>query len=96
MFAVCVTITLKPNAAEAFMPHMLANARNSLASEPGCLQFDVCLDPQNPRMVFLYELYDSPDGFQAHLETDHYRSFDAAVARMIDRKAIQKFAEVHR
>ena len=42
---VAVAFRLKPGTAGDFLPHMRAQARNSLDREPGCLQFDVCLDP---------------------------------------------------
>jgi quinol monooxygenase YgiN len=41
---------------QAFMPLMVDNARASREQEPGCRQFDVCLDPAAPNVAFPYEI----------------------------------------
>ncbi len=68
--------------------------RSVLKDEPGCRQFDVCTDPDRPGDVFLYELYDDADAFQAHLQTPHFKSFDAKVAGMIAQKTVRTYAKV--
>jgi len=42
VYVVTVAFEIRPEAAAAFLPLMLENARASLAKEPGCLRFDVC------------------------------------------------------
>ena len=64
-------------------------ARRSLADEPGCLTFDVCHDPENPRVVILYEIYRSRADFDAHLATPHFTSFDSASAPMVRSKSVR-------
>jgi len=93
-FAVCVTFTLRPDAAQAFLPLMTANAQASLANEPGCTRFDVLTDPARPDEVFLYELYDDSAAFKVHLDSAHFKAFDAAVADMIADKVVRTFTEV--
>lgn len=95
MFAVTVTFTLMPGAKDAFLPKMVENASTSLREEPGCLQFDVCLG-SDPETVFLYEVYDNSAAFDAHLESTHFKSFDASVAGMIAYKVVHQFSEVIR
>jgi quinol monooxygenase YgiN len=73
---------------------MTGNARTSLASEPGCRQFDVCTDPARPDDVFLYELYDDETAFKAHLESAHFKQFDNQTAGMIVTKTIRTYAKV--
>lgn len=94
--AVCVAIRLHPGQAEAFLPMMRANARASLAREPGCRAFDLCTDPDRPEAVFLYELYDDAAAFAAHMATDHFREFDAATAGMIAEKRVEQWPRVAR
>lgn len=94
MYAVTVTFTIAPDRMQDFLPLMLANAETSLADEPGCRQFDVCTDPDLPDQLFLYEIYDDRAAFDAHLQSDHFRSFDAQVAGMIADKAVRCWAEV--
>lgn len=94
MFAVVVTLTLKPETVVAFMPLMLANAAASL-KEDGCSQFDVCTDPTRPDEVLLYETYDTAVDFQHHLKTAHFLSFDAGTAEMLATKDVRTFNTVH-
>jgi quinol monooxygenase YgiN len=94
MYAVCVTFKLKPDQSDAFMPLMRANARASLQQEAGCHQFDVLSDPAKPDCVFLYELYADRTAFDAHLNSTHFKTFDAVSAAMIAQKDVQTWGEV--
>ena len=93
MYAVTVTFTLNEGRLGDFLPPMMANARASL-QEPACRQFDVCTDPERPDTVFLYEVYDDLAGFQAHMETAHFKSVGAKVDGMIADKHLVCFSEV--
>jgi (4S)-4-hydroxy-5-phosphonooxypentane-2,3-dione isomerase len=95
MFAVVVTIRVQPIEWEAFLRLMQANAKASLADEPGCHHFDVCQDAQRPNEVFLYELYTDQDAFKAHLQAPHYLSFNDATAPMISEKIVQTYMQVN-
>ena len=88
MFVVTVKFTLAEGAAEAFMPLMHAQAKNSMALEPDCHHFDVCAVPDNPRTVFLYELYSDEAAFKVHLASDHFIKFDADVADLVADKQV--------
>ena len=96
MFAVIVTFQIVPSKRESFLPLMRENARTSLAEEPGCHVFDICTDPDRPEEVFLYELYSSPEAFQVHLNSAHFKAFDALVAPMVAAKAVATYREVAR
>ena len=93
-YAVCVTFTIKPEAWDVFLPLIRANARSSLKNEEGCHRFDVLTDPAYPHEVFLYELYASPAAFDAHLASDHFKSFDAATVGMVAGKAVKRYIQV--
>jgi quinol monooxygenase YgiN len=93
-FAVCVTLQIKPGCMEAFMPLMHENARASLTQEPGCHQFDVAMDASRPDEVFLYETYSDADAFAAHMQTPHFKRFDAAVSDMVLAKDVRTYAQV--
>ena len=94
MFAVVVTLRIKPAFRDSFLSLIYENATASRTDEPGCLQFDVATDPSRPEEVFLYEVYRDPAAFEAHLETAHFRSFDASTADMIAEKQIKTFRSV--
>jgi quinol monooxygenase YgiN len=72
---VIVFFEVKAEFRDAFRKAVLANAAASLRDEPGCVTFDVCEDAKGE--CFLYELYTSPEAFQAHLAMPHFKSFDA-------------------
>ena len=91
MYVVTVEFAIKSGRAEAFRPAMLENARASLADEPGCRQFDVCFDADDPGKCFLYEIYDDSAAFETHLSMAHFKSFDAHVAPMLDSKLVKTF-----
>lgn len=95
-FAVCVTLDLHPGHRDRFLPHMLENARTSLADEPGCHVFDVCTDPDRPDRVFLYELYADAAAFAAHQHMPHYMRFNDTAEEMVAAKTVTTYAQVHR
>lgn len=76
-FVVVVVFEVAAAQAEPFLQLLLANARQSREEEPGCLQFDVCIDPQHDGVFYLYEVYRRRADFSAHLQTDHFRKFAA-------------------
>ena len=89
MFVVTVNFSVKRNQIEQFKPLMLENARLSLELEPGCKQFDVCFDSNEPRECFLYEVYDDRPAFETHLQMPHFKLFDAKVAELLDNKIVK-------
>ncbi len=94
MFAVAVTMEVKPGRMEAFLPLMFENATASLREEAGCRQFDVCRDADRPDTVFLYETYDSPEAFQVHLASPHFKAFDDATGHMLADKQVSTWRDV--
>ena len=95
-YVVAVTFEIVPGQMNAFLPLMRDNAAASVREEPGCRQFDVCSDSNQPDAVFLYEVYDNRAAFDAHLQSPHFRSFDAATASMIAHKVITTFDRADR
>jgi len=41
-------------------------------AEPGCLAYDVYVDPNDSTFAVLVERYESNDAFEAHLATNHF------------------------
>ena len=92
MYVVAVEFELQQSYVAEFISLIRENSETSRRVEPGCQQFDVCIDPTNSAFVFLYELYNDRAAFEAHLATDHFRHFDRVSAAMIRNKKI-KFLE---
>ena len=88
MFAVCVDLTIQQGQMDVFLPLMIANAEASLRDEPGCVQFDVVRPDSDPDLVVLYELYTDAAAFDAHLQTPHFKAFDAQTTAMVQAKSV--------
>lgn len=89
MFAVTVRFDLAPGAAAEFIDRMKRQARDSLEIEESCRHFDICVDSQDESRVFLYELYDDAAAFDAHLASDHFKSFAADVEPLLRQRVIE-------
>ena len=76
----------------AFAGAVAENARSSVALEPGCRQFDVCRDVQDPGLFFLYELYDDAAAVEAHMRCAHFLHFNALTAPWVAGKTVRRFA----
>ncbi len=94
MHVVTVEFAVVAGRGEAFRQAVLANARASREAEPGCRQFDVCVDDADPLRVFLYERYADVAAFAAHLASGHFKAFDAEVAPWVARKTVQHWAQI--
>ena len=92
MYVIIVDFEIDPDQIGAFLPLMAENAAASARDEPGCRQFDVCQDPDNPARMFLYEVYDDRAAFDAHLATPHFIAFDEATTGMIISKTVRPLA----
>jgi len=92
-YVVWVEFDVLPQHVADFRAAVLHNARSSVATEPGCLRFDV-LDAAPPAArIFLYEIYADEAAFKAHLTTEHFHVFDRLSTPWIARKAVT-FANV--
>ncbi len=94
MFVVVVFFEAKPEHVADFKSSILENAAASVRDEPGCRQFDVAQDPARPEQFFLYEIYDDEPAFKAHIETAHFKSFDAASAAWVADKKVMTYGIV--
>ena len=93
-----VTVQFEVDVAQLgpFMQEMVTNARASREREPGCLVFDVCVDPAQPTQVFLYELYTDAAAFEQHKREAHFLSFDRAVTPWLLGKVVRSYTLVDR
>ena len=87
-YAVWVEFDLLPQHVAEFRTAVLLNARTSVATESGCLRFDVLEPVPSAPRVFLYEIYGDEAAFKAHLATAHFQVFDRQSMPWIARKAV--------
>ena len=92
MFVITAEFRLKPDMLDAFMPLMLIQAEKSLADEPGCLVFDVCIEQNDADdIIFLYEVYRDEAAFNFHMETPHYLAFTETISDLVADKSVRRF-----
>jgi quinol monooxygenase YgiN len=94
MFVVVVEFEVQPDARDRFLELIVENAATSRRLEPGCRQFDVCLDPNAPATVLLYETYDDRQAFDRHLTLPHFLAFDAAASSLVLSKRVRLFDRI--
>ncbi len=91
MFAVFVTIEIRPEHRDVFITRMKQQAKDSLDKEPNCGIFEVWTSSKRPNVVQLYEVYTDAAAFDAHLLSAHFKSFDETVSPMLVSKEISTF-----
>lgn len=94
MFVVTVQFEIDPQHYRPFLDEMIANARSSMALEPGCVVFDVCEDPAHEGGVFLYEVYRDQAAFEQHKREQHFLDFDRKVAPWVRKKQLKLYSRV--
>lgn len=93
VYVVTVEFVVREERVGEFRVEIMANARASRA-ERGCRQFDVCVAPEDPSRLFLYEVYVDRAAFDEHLQTAHFAAFDAATAAWTLRKSVHAFDRI--
>ena len=90
-FVIVVDFQIRPGEMRNFRRLIDENARASVAREPGCRRFDVCLDRKNADRILLYEIYDDRAAFEAHLKTAHFAIFNEASAPFVSDKTVAEY-----
>ncbi len=72
---------------ESTVVRLLRKNAEASRTEPGCLEFSVYQEIDDPRTVLLYERYTSEDAFQAHRQTPHFKDIiEAQVVPLLDER----------
>jgi autoinducer 2-degrading protein len=90
MHIVLVIVTVRPSQEGAFSAALLHNARESVASDPGCVRFDVSQDSTDPTRWILHEVYETPDAHQRHRQSRHFLDYDRVAAEAVIEKTVIK------
>ena len=80
--ALVVRIRIKPENVDAFMAKLAANAA-AARREPGCLTFDVLVDPQDRTKVMLYEVYKDTAAFEDHQAQPAFKGYLAEAVPLL-------------
>ena len=90
-FIVTVLIDVLETHVEEFHTAILRNAQLTRELEPGCLQFDIAIAPEDCCRFFLYEIYRHKADFDGHLASAHFRDFDKLVSAWTVHKTVQTY-----
>ena len=66
------------------------------AKEDGCITYKSSFDANNPRILRIYEMWDSMDALVPHFKTPHIAEFQAALAGLASKRMEAKVYEVAR
>ncbi len=94
MHVITVTFKTNPGHEAAFLARVRQQAEDSLAREELCHQFDVCTHDDNSNEVFLYEIYEDPAAFQAHLDSQHFLDFSRDIQDMVADKTVTSWRRI--
>jgi quinol monooxygenase YgiN len=76
---------------ESTVARLLRKNAQASRGEPGCLEFSVYQEIDDPRAFLLYERYASEDAFQAHRRTPHFEDIiERQVAPLLDERACRQ------
>ncbi|PDT46627.1 antibiotic biosynthesis monooxygenase [Sinorhizobium fredii] len=90
---VVVEFIVRAEFLDQFQNAILENAATSLKEEPGCVVFDVCRDPNRPR-IWLYEVYRSEKDFEFHLKSAHFLDFSEVTQPWVHLKRVETFNRI--
>jgi autoinducer 2-degrading protein len=84
LFAVHVTVQVKPDCRDEFLAAIEVAARSAVRDEPGCLAFDVIeLDAAENRFA-LWELYTDQEAVQVgHRQSAHFKAWRLVADRVL-------------
>lgn len=94
MKALIVEFIIHRQYVAAFHYAIVENALASTATEPGCRQFDVCVDPERDNVFFLYEIYDDDAAIAAHLATAHFLRMNELTADWVEKKTVLRYNRI--
>lgn len=84
MYQFVVSFTVRAERREDFIAEALRDARGSLADEPGCLRFDVLVDPDDPLVFHFNEAYTDEAAVELHRAGENFQRFIKAVSEYAD------------
>lgn len=56
--------------------------------EKGCLKYDLHQDNQEPALFIFYEIWESAQCLEKHINSEHYKAYARAAADLIRDKAV--------
>jgi len=92
--AIAPVFTIHPDQFDAFLSRVQQQRDDCLTNEPGCLHFDVLVDPDRSNTVMLYEVYTDEAALGKHRTYPHYKSFKSDTEPMVQSLEMATFSIV--
>lgn len=84
MYAIFVTMNVKPGCIEAFLEACVEEGKASVRDEPDCLRFEILRDKNNPDSVRFMEVFTDEKALETHWETPHFHKMWKTIEHMIE------------
>ena len=88
MYALWVSVKVKPEMRERFLEVIEDDSICSVRDEPACERFDVLQDQSDPDKYYFYEIYHDEAGFKAHMETPHLKRWLEAAKECLSEPSV--------
>ena len=88
---IVVELEIVPTELDNFKAAIKENAAAWVREEPGCLEFNVAFDKDNPTHAFLFEVYENAEAIVAHQATSRFKQHRAGAAKRVKSR---KFTEM--
>ncbi|QKY21308.1 antibiotic biosynthesis monooxygenase [Halolamina sp. CBA1230] len=82
MLVVHATFPIDPDKREEALDRA-ADLVEATREEPGAIEYDAATDLQEPTLLRFTEVYEDADAFAAHVESDHFGAFEAALPDLL-------------
>jgi quinol monooxygenase YgiN len=68
---------------DAYKAALKEHAETAVRVEPGVLTLYAVYEKNNPTHVTVFEIYASPEAYQAHLQTPHFKKYKTSTKDMV-------------
>lgn len=90
MFMLLVRVEVRAEHLASFTRAIEANARLSVAEDPGCLRFDVAQEVEHPARWVFVECYTGEAAWEAHRRSAHFEAYkQVADQALVSREVIR-------
>lgn len=76
-------LEIDPALLDAYKTALKEEIETSVRVEPGVLTLYAVSVKDHPNQIRLFEMYASPEAYQAHLQSDHFKKYKQVTASMV-------------
>jgi quinol monooxygenase YgiN len=76
-------LEIDPTQLNAYEAALREEIETSIRVEPGVLRLYAVSVKDHPNQIRLFEMYASPAAYQTHLQSEHFRRYKSATAKMV-------------